>query len=436
MIEIAFEWGINLVESFIAVDFVTRYLGTKYKGAMAVFGFIAVWLIYMLELCITNSIVPYEGVGAVIPIITTFIYSIFFLNGSTLLKLWISSLIGIIITLIAIITNLLVCTILGYDPLEMITVFNSIRIISVIITKIILFYSSRVILKFKHGSSLSSNEFIKLIVIPLVSLISISSLMMAAIKNDGINGYMLCGTFGILLSNIITYYFFSVLDRHYETELKLKMIELHKDNAVKELESSKAFVNRMRKAKHDMKNQLTVISEFINEKKYQQAQDYINEISDRLPYKQSFVNSENDAFNAIVNSKISICDSKQIYFDIQIMRSSLSDFNAVDVGMLFGNLLDNAIEAADKTESRKISVDIQNTGNYLSIIVSNSIDSSVIQTNPTLETTKKNKSEHGMGTKIIRDIVKKYDGMIQFFERDNNFCCHILLDTKKLQQYK
>ena len=57
----------------------------------------------------------------------------------------------------------------------------------------------------------------------------------------------------------------------------------------------------------------------------------------------------------------------------------------------------------------------------------NSIEGSVIQNNPNLITTKKDKHLHGLGTKIIKDIAKKYNGMADFFENDDFFICHIIL---------
>ena len=113
---------------------------------------------------------------------------------------------------------------------------------------------------------------------------------------------------------------------------------------------------------------------------------------------------------------------------VRVMENSLNDINAVDIGVLFGNLLDNAIEAAEKTKNRRITVDVQINGTYLSIIVSNSIECSILETNSTLETSKNNKISHGIGIKSIKSIVKKYEGMIQFYEESNEFCCHILLD--------
>ena len=113
------------------------------------------------------------------------------------------------------------------------------------------------------------------------------------------------------------------------------------------------------------------------------------------------------------------------------MRNVLKDFDAIDTGILFGNLLDNAIEAAQETDSRRITVDVNQKGHYLSVLVTNSIKTSVLKTNAELQTSKTDKLLHGIGVKSVKALVEKYDGMIDFFEKNGEFCCHIMLYTAK-----
>jgi two-component system sensor histidine kinase AgrC len=429
MLETAFELGINLIETFICIDFVTRYLGCKYKDKRGVFGFFAAWAVYFTELSTINYLMPFEGIASLIPIVILFVYSLIFLRGSILLKLWISALIHIIVMIIAIGTNLMVCQLIGYNPNDMINVFNSIRVISVIITKVLLFYISRIILRYKYKNKIDNQTWFLLILIPITSIISLSALMLAAMNHDEITGYILCGMSGILIANIITYYFFSVLNRDYENRLKIELLEQNNANSKKALEDADAFVRQMKEAKHDMKNQLVIIANYLDNGQIALAREHIEKLSGSvLPYIQDFINTDNDAFDAIVNAKIAVCNHKKIHIDIREMPNILACLDGTDIGILFGNLLDNAIEAADKTKERRITVDIRRNGAYMSIQTRNSIADSVLKGNGELETTKKDKSSHGIGVKSIKRVVKKYNGMIDFFEESGEFCCHILLN--------
>ena len=73
----------------------------------------------------------------------------------------------------AIVINLLVCYIIGYDPNDMVMVFNTTRIITVVIAQMVLFYITRLILRQKHKNPMNTQTWLLLIIIPIISLISI-----------------------------------------------------------------------------------------------------------------------------------------------------------------------------------------------------------------------------------------------------------------------
>lgn len=60
----------------------------------------------------------------------------------------------------------------------------------------------------------------------------------------------------------------------------------------------------------------------------------------------------------------------------------------------------------------------------------NTIGHSVLEGNPELNTTKKDKIIHGFGTKIINDIAKKYNGAFDYYEENGYFICSIILKNK------
>ena len=63
----------------------------------------------------------------------------------------------------------------------------------------------------------------------------------------------------------------------------------------------------------------------------------------------------------------------------------------------------------------------------MSICVENTVAAPVLAENPGLETTKEDRSLHGLGTKNIRKIVEKYGGMMEYREEGKLFICDILI---------
>lgn len=429
MVQTVFELGINLLETFITIDFITKYLGCKFSDKRKTIGFLIAWMIDFAEISIMNYLIVFETFEAYIPVIIYFTYAMICLKGTVWLKLWISVVAQIVLVAIAIVTNLGVCNIIGYDPDNVILVFNSIRIMTVIISKIILFYVTRIILKYRYKNPLDGQNLFTLIIIPIISIISLCSLMLAAMNHDEIKVYILVGMSGIVIANIITYYIFMRLNKDYESKLEIRLLKQQKENAEQNMQNTDAFVKQMKSARHDMKNQLIITGNYISSGKYTEAQEHIKAlIEDYLPSIQDFINSGNDAFDAIVNAKIILCTQKKIFIEVKLFENSLKNISDIDIGILFGNLLDNAIEAAEKSHKKHILVDIYEQGAYLSILVSNSTDKQVLESNKNLETTKSDKEMHGIGIKNIKSIVNKYNGMLDFSENNNEFCCHIMLD--------
>ncbi len=99
----------------------------------------------------------------------------------------------------------------------------------------------------------------------------------------------------------------------------------------------------------------------------------------------------------------------------------------MDICNIIANTLDNAIEACEKAKEKKIELYIFKVKNYLSITIKNTIEKSVLKTNPDLQSSKADLSIHGIGTKSVKAVAKKHDGVVEYHEEGNIFICNILL---------
>lgn len=430
MIEILFETGINILETLISVDFITRYLGPKYKGGKKYAAFVAVWLIAFIQMTITNYITEFETFGAYIPVVIYAIYAFSCLKGSKMLKLWAAILTHMIVVFTAILTNVILCNIIGYDPYKMITVFNSTRVFGVMTAKALQFALTRILLRYNKKNHMSRERLVTLTIIPVISIISLSALMKAVLINNMLSHYILTGMLCIILANVLTYYFFNVLNNEYENKMNTKLVQQQNEILKESIKDSDAFVSEMKTVRHDIQNQFLTILKFADEGKTAEIKDYINVLTNNhLPKILNYINTNNAAFDAILNTKIAVCSQNNIFVEVSIKKNTVINLPPSEMAILFGNLLDNAIEAAKETEERRVAIDIHTSGIYLVVLVTNSILSSVLEANKNLETSKKNKELHGIGIKSIKNIVDEHNGMIQFYEEENEFCCHVMLDA-------
>lgn len=177
---------------------------------------------------------------------------------------------------------------------------------------------------------------------------------------------------------------------------------------------------KSRLLKHDMKNHLLVLTSYLNENNTNAAKEYISGIINKLNKMYSYIYVGNALMNYIVNDKLSQAYEKGIDIKAEIENIAFDYMESIDFSSLLGNILDNAIAGAGKSSKKFIEMRIYRAKGCDVINVRNSVDGSVLETNPKLKTTKGTEG-HGFGMAQIKNITEKYNGMLDIYEKDGCF---------------
>ena len=110
-------------------------------------------------------------------------------------------------------------------------------------------------------------------------------------------------------------------------------------------EQTNALHEEIRKIKHDMKNFL-ILAENSDKR-------YLKDIDEYFDKFNNYVNSGNRILDLLIMNKAKICQEKNIEFKYQLSTQNLGNLNALDIISIFGNILDNAIEACEKMRKEK-----------------------------------------------------------------------------------
>ncbi len=236
---------------------------------------------------------------------------------------------------------------------------------------------------------------------------------------------MIC-EIGLIALNIICLYITISLNKSNRVAEEFKLKEQQLMHDVQYAETVRTQYQEIRHIRHDIKQQLATVSGLQFDGKYDEAQKYISAVTNGIEQIEIFVDAGNDFINAILNSKLSIAKSKGI--EVLCNFSGKIDYiSEYDLCSLIGNVLDNAIEAAEKVCGAVIEVSLFSDKHKLILTVSNSISQSVLNENTELKTTKSEPELHGFGVRSIRSIAKKYDGIVDFYEEDLTFFCRVVL---------
>lgn len=421
-----FELGINILEMFIVLMFLTFYFGSKFGGIRAVMGFLAGWVVTVGIITFLNTLFIYEAFLGIIFALLYFIYCILFLKGNTAVKLFVSSFINCAVYSIALASALLVSVFSGGNISGLCTM-SAERICLIVLSKILLIVTCTALLKFRFGHVIKRHNMLLFIAASFVTELSTVGIMQIFMKYSDLNSELLLAAISVLITNFFIYYVFIKTDKEIEREANLALlkqkIEIDKKNAA-DIES---LYLKACGIHHDLSIHFSTISKLM-ESGSDKAQNYINSvINNHLSSAKTLIKTGNDCFDALANTKIALCEKHGIKCRIRIMEHSIDILPHDEIAVLFGNLFDNAIEAAKNSDKKIIKLDVCLQGPYLSVFIKNSIDASVLESNMDLNTTKNDKSFHGFGIKNIKRIVDKYNGLIRFDEESGYFICDILI---------
>lgn len=185
----------------------------------------------------------------------------------------------------------------------------------------------------------------------------------------------------------------------------------------KELERSQ---EEIRKIRHNLKNQLLELDLHItsdtNCQKKLQTLSMIREMQEQLEKARANIYTPCIAVDAILRDKIGIAEQLGILVEHQIKLNGELKMKRGDMGIILGNLLDNAIEAAEQTGDPYISVKIIQKKEQLMMEIKNSCIEAVGEG---WNSTKLEKENHGIGLRSVKHTVEQYDGRL-LMKRERN----------------
>lgn len=433
-----FELAVNLFQVILVVQTITEALGAKYTGLKKQgIAWIFILLIF-LETSFVNSILPFEGLAIVIPILMIFIYSMIALCGSWKKKLFTSLMLMVMIIGVTAIVMNVTGLIFGRSYIELVVEQNTLRFATLIIIQIIIFYITRIILlqNNKNDVSLSWEMLIVTLLLPCISILILSLSMELTIHlqpefQEKAVRIATIVSIGIFTGDILTYCMYRKLKNDAAEKMEYEILRERYSMQEKNMNDLKLLYSNLQKTRHDIKHHINLLKELLERRETEDAIQYLKEYSESL-----YANNTNTIFsdsiiiNYIINSKVAIMNQKGIrfYCDICDKIQGVSD---VDINIILGNLLENAIEGCQHydTDAKEIRLSIYKKAGYMIIDVENTYKGSLEDVKH-LKTTKADKKNHGFGILSVKDVAEKYNGNLNIKEKDNKVESICILEMK------
>ncbi len=217
------------------------------------------------------------------------------------------------------------------------------------------------------------------------------------------------------------------LNSRYEVMYLQHMLEMQSNN----YEVLKQSVEVVNQKYHDLKYTIALLKDEANSQK---STEYLNKMEKDIKAYEANNKTGNDVLDTILTAKTLYCQNNGIELTCVADGEALSFIDPMDLAVLFGNILDNAIESVNKItqkERKLIHVAIVKQKGFARIRVENCYEEKPKLQGENFITSKSDKKYHGFGVKSIKNIVRKYGGSTTIQTENGWFEIRILIPVSE-----
>lgn len=403
------------VRTIIALFIIYRLLATKKENKNSVIIAAIGIVVISVILSITGLSDFYRMVSEVVWIV---ICASYFQNADIRMSLFVSIFYEIAISL----CQFLVAAWLGviFHLSEFLNYGTAYGQISVWLFHALLIIGALYILKKPNMTGKTAFRFASIIVIiTFIAVITLSQQTILFIADDTLDMWMILEV--ILMMAVLIFN----INRQYEFEKELARL---KTEQAELLERDYTTLNNAyainAKLFHDFHNHIAFLRHLLSNAKLEEAIQYLDELQTPVQKITKTIWTGDEMVDYIINSKAATAKEHNIQYEAQVEFPRHTNLRSVDLCAILGNLLDNALEAAEQVpekEKRFIQLTIRRINQMLIIKVENSFSNPIILQDGVLTTSKVKNGLHGWGLKSAQAAAEKYDGTVQTSYKDKVF---------------
>lgn len=281
----------------------------------------------------------------------------------------------------------------------------------------------------------SAEELTFIPLVPCILLGTISAVgvvwqLAASLITEPVRVYNLLGSACFFVFITLSYFMFYIVSLEYDQNLELLALQHKRSLDTELLQFSEENYADLHKLRHELRNHMNYIKLLSEAREYDKLEQYVTSVCGEAEEIFSFVECGNSVVNAVMNHMVRQGEAMGVTVDTQIVVPPTLPFKESDFCSLLSNLMENALEAAQDSGvvEPTVIVRIFPQLDYLFIHVENPVNDTVSkQRRLSLMTTKEDRRTHGYGTRIIRELAKKYQGSVKFDMQDRQFTVDVML---------
>ncbi len=230
-----------------------------------------------------------------------------------------------------------------------------------------------------------------------------------------------------LLVTIAFYMMFLSICNSYHEKIQHSLIEQQYMLQRAHFSEIQTANQALRELRHELKNYMFYMNYLIDQGNFEKLHQFFSEFY-RKEHRNLYEISGSDSFlDAVLQQKMTSARAQGVEVTEHVLLSDDGTLNNLDLCIVLSNLIDNAVEACRTLKYPAIEIRLKRVKDYVSVVVENTSDQNVLKQNPMLQTGKGDRELHGIGLRVIRQIVERYDGTIEFDSDDTSFKAMLMM---------
>lgn len=279
----------------------------------------------------------------------------------------------------------------------------------------------------KQKLFLKTSYWVLLVVVfaPAITTAFVLFRLMYNINDSFIFNVALFTCIGLIASAFASMYLYEHISKQSEYENREQLYKEQIKSQTKHLDDILVMQNQIKGFRHDIKNHWIALRGYFQRNDYEGGIQYIDEMSDKLIDSET-IDTGNVALDAIISTKKVLAEEKNITFTSTVQIPEKLPIDATDICIIFGNSLDNAIEACEKikTEDKYIKLSVIFEEDAILCKVSNTISKGK---KLSMKTTKADSENHGFGLENIKQALSKYNHVLKIDQTDDEFILSFII---------
>lgn len=421
----------TLIDTFILYTFFSSVLGESKLSKKSL------TLVYVVYFVLTAAaILAFENPLMLSVTLLILIISVSFVYRRSAFVKFFASIIFIVMSILVEMLVGVLLAVITKESVEVITSNIFYYIEGVLLLKVSLLIFVKIIQyrKLSTYSKVSKRLFVPIFALPVSTILIIYVLSKYAYSsvNTIDVAWVAVSVVFLVSSNVLVFHLFEKqLEQDEETKKSFLVQQQlqYQTQYFKELSDKYKLSN---KTVHDTKNQLFAISAAISENDFDVAKERIDEMCNSASGGENTIKTGNDALDALINTKYNDNKELNIKLNHYITMNTINKIDNIDLCIIIGNALDNAIEACSKIDEsieKEITLEIRQVNDALAIKMLNPTAEDIEKKNGKLVSKKKEKELHGFGMQSMEEIVNKYNGNLTYLQEDGVFSLKIYVQN-------